>query len=242
MKKAVRPWLVHEAATDFFFLQNRKYPRSGSLEWVGNRYGLEQVERQLLLRGVFGQETALHRRAKSCRGSRWRSEALYVDGHNVQITVESAILGRRLLLANDGAMRDLAGQSARFHLTQASDLAMDLIFRFLEVSRPRELFFFFDAPLSHSGVLADRYRRRMKALGIPGDARAVPVPEREFSGVQGVLASSDQAVVEKSRKWLDLARCALDADGSLSFCADFSALILTRGCETHARKNWLTGF
>ncbi|HOV88114.1 MAG TPA: DUF434 domain-containing protein [Syntrophobacteraceae bacterium] len=241
MMKALRPWLVHEAATDFFYFQNRKYPRTASLEWVGNRYGLSEVERHLLQRGVFSQETALGRFAKRCRGARWRTEPLYVDGHNVQITVESAVLGRVLLLANDGALRDLAGQSARFRLTQVSEMAVDLIFRFLEESRPRELFFFFDAPMSHSGILANQYRRRMKTLGIPGDARAVPVPEREFPHDRGVLASSDQAVIEKARWWLDLARCALDAAGIRSVFADFSYLVLNRRRETGPRGDWLGG-
>ena len=42
-------------------------------------------------------------------GSGWRLKLLVVDGHNVQITIESFIEGRPLLKANDGALRDLAG-------------------------------------------------------------------------------------------------------------------------------------
>src|SRR5512139_3204827 len=111
---------LNRAARDFFFLQNQGYPRRSALDWVGNRYGLDHLERQLLHRGVFSQADALRRLARRPRGMIWQEEWLVVDGHNVHITVESSLLGRPLLKANDGAVRDLAGQSARFRLTEAS--------------------------------------------------------------------------------------------------------------------------
>lgn len=218
---------LEEAATDFFFLQNRGYPRASALEWVGNRYALTQPERQLLHRGVFAQGDALRRRSKRCQGADWRNECLVVDGHNVQITVESAILGRSLLIANDGALRDVAGLSARFRFTEASEVALDMIFRVLEEFRPARTLFLFDAPMSHSGLIASRYRQRLKTLGLAGEARAVPVPEREFCYAECVVSSSDHAVLEQARQWLDLARWAIDGSGMLQQVLDFSSLVLT---------------
>ena len=228
--------LLEQAATDFFFLQNRGYPRASALDWVGNRYALTQRERHLLHRGVFAQGDALRRRSKRCRGTDWRQGLLVVDGHNVQITVESAILGRPLLLANDGALRDVAGQSAQFRFTEASEIALDMIFRVMEEFRPERTLFLFDAPMSHSGLLASRYRQRLRALGLAGDARAVPVPEREFPYSECVVSSSDSAVLEQARQWLDLARWALDSAGALQLMLDFSSLVSTQGVpETRLR-------
>jgi hypothetical protein len=219
---------LHEAARDFFFLQNRGYPRRSALEWVGNRYELFHLERQLLHRGVFSQEDALRRLARRSRGVAWEKEWLVVDGHNVQITVESAVLGRPVLRANDGAIRDLAGQSAEFRLTEASELALDLIFRFLGEFPPARTLFFFDAPISQSGQLAHSCKQRMNALGLRGAARAVPVPEREFPNYQGIVASSDQAVMEKAERWVDLAGLVLHFSGTLQLREDFSSIILSR--------------
>lgn len=218
---------IHQAAEDFFFLQNRGYPRRSALEWVGNRYRLDHLERQLLHRGVFGQGDALRRLARRSWGIVWPKEWLVVDGHNVQITVESALLGRPVLKANDGALRDLAGQSANFRLTEASSLAIDLVFRFLEEFRPAQALFLFDAPISHSGRLAHSYQQRMKVLGLRGTARAVPVPEREFPYDQAIVASSDQAVMEQASRWVDLASLVLRFSESLQLTEDFSSLILT---------------
>ena len=229
-----RRLLVLQAAADFFFLQNRGYPRASALEWVGNRYRLVELERQLLHRGVFGQARALGRLAKRCKGSDWRNGSLVVDGHNVQITVESALLGRPLLRANDGALRDLAGQSAAFRLTEASEIALDMIFRFLEAYRPKQATFLFDAPMSHSGLLASRYRERLRAIGLAGEARAVPVPENEFPYDRCVIASSDQAVQEKAVQWLDLACAVIDAAGSFRICMDFSSFIPSKPIDLYS--------
>jgi hypothetical protein len=219
---------LHLAARDFFFLQNQGYPRRPALEWVGNRYELDHLERQLLHRGVFGQREALRRLARRSPGIGWREEWLVVDGHNVQITVESALMGRPVLRANDGPIRDLAGQSARFRLTETTDLALDLIFRFLSEFRPARALFLFDAPISQSGHLAKSYQESMNMLGLPGSARAVPVPEREFPYAGCVVASSDQAVLEKAARWVDLADLALSFGSRLQLREDFSSLILTR--------------
>ena len=165
---------------------------------------------------------------KRCKGAGWQKEKLIVDGHNVQITIESAILGRPLLLGNDGALRDLAGQSARFRFSETGEMALDAVFRFLGELRPREVLFLFDAPLSHSGLLASKYRERMKALGLRGEARAVLVPEREFDYDQAVIASSDAAVLDDATLWLDLAHWVIDSFMTIDLTFDFSPLVLTK--------------
>ncbi|MGV8074616.1 MAG: DUF434 domain-containing protein [Syntrophobacteraceae bacterium] len=232
-----RRWLVFQAAGDFFFLQNRLYPRSSALEWVGNRYELTHMERMLLHRGVFGQEQALLRRAKRSRGADWLEGLLAVDGHNVQITVESFILGRPLLLANDGAVRDLAGLSAKFRFSEISEMALDMIFRHLEEFRPKKILFLFDAPMSHSGFLASKYQQRLKTIGLKGEARAVPVPEREIPYRDSCVASSDQEILDKATRWLDLARTVIDAAGPLELHADFSSIILAKAPDRHSLEN-----
>lgn len=218
---------LQPAAADFFFLQNHGYPRNSALEWVGNRYQLTRIERDVLNRGVFSQETALRRRAKRCAGSSWLKKTLMVDGHNVHITIESALGGCSLLLGNDGALRDLAGRSSQFALTETSEMAMDLLFSLLDELRPGRVVFLFDAPLSRSGQMAEGYRQRLRKLGISGSARAVPVPEREFNYRECVIASSDRAVLDAAKEWLDLARWVLDARISWRPVLDFSRLTRT---------------
>lgn len=230
--------LLFGAASDFFFLQNRSYPRKAALDWVGNRYQLTSGERELLRRGVFSQEQALHRRSRRCLGDSWESSLLVVDGHNVHITLESALLGRPLLKGNDGALRDTAGASGNFRLTEVTMTAMGMLFNFLRVHRPSKVLFLFDAPMSGSGELAGRYRKELQSLGIPGDARAVPVPEREIPYGECTVASSDQAVLNRSSKWLDLAYRVLSVMAAPGLTVDFSFLTELRTACTAFFPDW----
>jgi hypothetical protein len=222
-----RKWVLRHAAADFFFMLNRSYPRAAALDMVGNRYNLGAAERMLLQRGVLAQEQALGRRAKRMLGESWREEPLVVDAHNVQITIESYIEGRPLLKANDGAMRDIAGLSARFRLTETTSMVIEMIFSFFDQFPPREVIFLFDEPMSRSGELASIYRARLKKERLSGDARAVPVPEREFPYEKCIVASSDGAVLDSSRAWMDLACGIIEFSGTPELAADFSGLILS---------------
>lgn len=217
--------ILSQAVADFFYLQNHHYPRASSLDWVGNRYQLKHFERQFLNRGVFSQAVALRRRAKECISSDYRGEWLIVDGHNVQITLESAILERPLLIGNDRALRDVAAQSAKFRVSEVSHAAMVLVFNFLQEFRPGRVLFLFDAPMSHSGLLAEKYRDRLETIGLPGHARTSPVPEREIPYDAAVVASSDREILDKARKWFDLARSILMHAGLLKVTANFSSFM-----------------
>ena len=185
----------------------------------------------LLSRGLFSQQEALERLRKRETGPGWQHELLVVDGHNVQITIESFLEGRPLLKGNDGALRDLAGQSHRFRLTEISNMALDMIFRFFTEFPPREVLFLFDAPMSRSGELAAIYSDRLIRAGISGRALAVPVPEREFPYGVCVAASSDRAVLDASFRWLDLACRIIENFATPQITADFSGIVAPGSAE-----------
>ena len=226
-----RKWLLYQAAADFFFLLNKSYSRTAALDLAGNRHNLDARERMLLSRGLFGQQEALGRLKKRENGSGWQKELLVVDGHNVQITIESCIEGRLLLKANDGALRDLAGLSSRYRMTETSNMAVDMLFRFFEKFPPCEVLFLFDEPMSRSGELAAIYRDRIVKEGISGGAKAVPVPESELPYDRCVVASSDRAVIDSSTRWADLACQVIEYFGSPQITVDFSGIIFACSAE-----------
>jgi len=196
---------LQKAAKDFRYLLNRGYPRKGSLELVGNRYDLTFDERHLLHRGVFSNidSEARHQRVVSPRAI--RNEDLAIDGHNVLITVEAGLSGRPLILADDGFVRDISGLSGSFKKTEMTEKAIRLIVTFLRKWKPRHTLFLFDAPISKSGILAQELRTLLKKEGLPGDALAVKVPETILIGFQGVIATSDTAIIDRSKRVIDLA-------------------------------------
>jgi len=196
---------LQRAAQDFRYLLNRGYPREASLELVGNRYGLIFDERHLLHRGVFSDADSVTRQKKIISPEAIRNKDLAIDGHNVLITIEAGLSGRPLILADDGFVRDISGLSGSFKKTEMTEKAIRLIVTFLRKWKPRHTLFLFDAPISKSGILAQELRTLLKKEGLPGDALAVKVPETILIGFQGVIATSDTAIIDRSKRVIDLA-------------------------------------
>jgi hypothetical protein len=196
---------LQEAAEDFRYLLNQRYPRKASLELVGNRYDLTFDERHLLHRGVFSDADSGARRKKIISPKEIKKKDLAIDGHNVLITVEAGLSGRPLILADDGFVRDISGLSGSFKKTEMTEKAIKLIICFLKKWRPRHTLFLFDSPISMSGILAQELRAFLKKEGLPGDALAMKVPEKTLIGFQGVVATSDTAIIDRSKRVIDLA-------------------------------------
>jgi hypothetical protein len=220
----LRKDLILAASFDFYFLQSRHYTRERSLELVGNRYDLAAMERNVLRRGIFGQKEALERRSKRVTTAELKKHNLTVDGHNVHITVESILLGRTTVKGNDGVIRDIAGVSSSFKLTEASFFAAEMVCRFLAELEIRKAVIYFDAPISRSGELARIYKELFNKYGIRGETQVVPVPERQFPYEESVIASSDSAVIDCARVWIDLAFLVTSAEKPFEPFMDFSFL------------------
>jgi len=197
-------------AEDFRYLLNRGYPRKAALEWVGNRYQLTSDQRHLLHRGVFSDADSGSRRKRKIPIERIRNKDFVIDGYNVIITIEAGLSGRPLILGDDGFIRDISGLSGNFRKTERTREAIQLILYILKKVKPRQTLFLFDAPISMSGKLAQEVRDFFKKENLFGDARAVKVPEKILIGFPGVIATSDTAVIDQSKKIVDLAGVILN--------------------------------
>ena len=196
---------LQNAAEDFRYLLNRRYPRKTALELVGNRYGLTFDERHLLHRGVFSTMDSQARRKKRISIKEIRNKDLAINGHNVLITIEAELSGRPLILGDDGYVRDISGLSGSFKKTKRTDEAIQFILEALKAWKPRQTLFLLDAPISMSGRLAEEIRDRLKRENLLGDAMAVKVPEKILIGFPGIVATSDTDIIDRSKKVLDLA-------------------------------------
>jgi hypothetical protein len=194
-----------EAAADFRFLLARGYPRRAALGLVGNRYGLDEIGRRLLHRGVFAPEVAAARRAKLRLLRELPGLPLGLDGHNVLITLECAARHLPLVAADDGFIRDVGEISRAFRVSDATDRVLTLVADYLAGQAAGPLEVFYDAPLSLSGELAGRTREIFASRHLAVQAAAVPVPERLLSGFPGAIATSDTALIDAHATVVDLA-------------------------------------
>ena len=196
---------LQQAATDLRYLLNRGYPREASLTLVGNRYDLEADARQILHRGVFAESVAKARKAKLWQLADLAGQPLAVDGHNVLITLESALKGRPLVAADDGFIRDVAQLSRAYRESPTTHQALALLAVYVSRHHPGPLTILYDAPMKRSGELAQQTRETFAAQGLYAEARAVPVPERELVKFSGPLATSDTHLIDIKEVVVDLA-------------------------------------
>ena len=203
--RPLRKVLLVPAARDLRFLLSRGYPKKTSITFIGNHFQLHQGERDLLYRGVFSRRQVKARQAKKINAKAIKGEKLVIDGHNVLITLESALKARPLLLADDGFVRDISRIFCHFRATENTKTAWNLVERFLLDYLPCYVTVVLDAPLSRSRELAARIRRWMRNAGIKGDAVAAPMPESYLLGLDGIKASADSGIIDRSSKVFDLA-------------------------------------
>lgn len=215
---------LHLAAADFLYLLDRGYPRSASLQLVGNRYNLDRLHREVLHRGIFAREEAKQRRERLVGPEKLVDRKLLVDGHNVIITTESRFAGRQLIAANDGLIRDVAGISHRYRISSLTHEAIDHIFRLLHRHPPLETIFFLDAPIRQSGELAAILRSGLKSWNLTGDAQALKVPEKQLIGGKGIVASSDSAILDGVKQAFDLAAAVIKSLPERVNLIDFTSL------------------
>ena len=194
-----------KAASDLRYLLDKNYDRKGAVTFVGNHYQLTKADREILKRGVYPDSVAKARWNKLLKPELLNNRPLAVDGHNVVITVESALLGRTLIACDDGLIRDTAGIHGSYRQQKITRKALELILNFLKAITPEFVLFLFDAPLSQSGELALTVTKNLSLYGLQGMARAVPVPEKELYDFQGPVASSDSVIIDRVKEPFDLA-------------------------------------
>ncbi|MBU4575633.1 MAG: DUF434 domain-containing protein, partial [Desulfarculus sp.] len=164
---------LRQAAVDLRYLLGRGYPRELGLKLTGDRWGLDADQRQVLRRAVVAPERARARRDRLLPPTALKGQAVGVDGHNVIITLESALLGAVLVEADDGAVRDIGQIGRHYGPGPHTETAVRLMIDALAEAGAARSVILLDAPLPLSGQLAGVIRQVMERAGLAGQARAV---------------------------------------------------------------------
>ena len=85
---------LQRAAAELSFLLDRDYPRETAVEFVGNRYQFTTRQRLFLNRGVSGEAKRAARAAKHLKLEDLRGRDVCIDGFNVIVPLEVALVPR----------------------------------------------------------------------------------------------------------------------------------------------------
>lgn len=188
-----------KALTDYLYLLDRRYPQKSILKLVGDHYALTAEERALLFRGSAKRQF-LELRDKKKIDQLPDNSILTVDGFNVFRTVGSYLNGNFVFEGMDGFLRDASELHRQKLSWEVLERAADLIVSFLKHKKCKQVNFFFDAPISHSGDLAHHLVQTMENSSLTGGAETVFSPDHILKKTKtGIICTSDSNVIDQSK-------------------------------------------
>ncbi|MCK9616294.1 MAG: DUF434 domain-containing protein [Lentimicrobiaceae bacterium] len=200
------------ALHDYCFLLERKYPQKAVLKIVGDRYALSGTERTLLFRGITDKQTALNRKVKFVEITELHQNPLHIDGYNVLIIISSYLAGNLVFIGRDEVLRDTAEMHGKIYRDELIDRALQLLFTFIENEHIQcPLHFYFDQPVSFSGILSQKVNKLLASKGLEGSSQTCDSPDFVLQNIQqGIIATSDSSIIDRTLLPLtDLPRAVL---------------------------------
>lgn len=198
--------LLRKAQSDVACLLNRGYAIGRCVTFVGDRYQLSARQRMAILRSTADDESLRNRRQK--RKTDFAGETLRIDGFNLIIPIEIALCRGTLLLCMDGAVRDLAGLHGTYRLIPQTEDAIRMIGATLEKHGVAAAEFYFDAPVSNAGRLAQKVRETLRE----GSFRLLTRTEPHLDGLlchEENVATGDSVILDRCGSWVNLSRTVL---------------------------------
>jgi hypothetical protein len=134
---------------------------------------------------------------------------LGLDWYNVLITVESYLGGQVLFICDDGMLRDASATHGSYRAGALTGRAMDEIAEEISLLKPSRVDAFLDMPVAFSGLMAEDVRARLAALPTRFEVTLLPSADFGLKRYDGIVATSDSAILDACPRVLDLARLVL---------------------------------
>jgi len=199
------------ACRDLSWLLARGYSSKAAVKLIGDRYSLDERQRQAVRRATCTPEQRRARTAAMLPADKLGGARLLVDGFNVLTTVEAALSGGAVLSCDDGCFRDLASMHGTWRRVDETEPAVRHIGDRLARWGIGEVIWFLDRPVGNSGRLAAQLRELAAKRSWPWQVELVSSPDRELRQTEDPIATADSAVIDAGGPWINLARWVVEA-------------------------------
>ena len=213
---------LREAVCDLSWLLTRGYSETAALKLVGDRYRLTERQRKAVQRSACSDTALQDRQRKQLQPQQLQTEMLWVDGFNVLTTVEAALAGGVILLARDGCFRDLASMHGSYRKVEETWPALQAVGTVLQRLGVTDATWLLDRPVSNSGRLKQLIRQCAEQAGWNWQVELVDNPDPLLAQTDAVVASADSVVLDRCRRWFNLARTVIEQSVSHFFLVDLS--------------------
>ena len=145
-----------------------------------------------------------------------------LDGYNVLTTIEAALSGGVLLLARDGAFRDMASMHGSYRKVEETRPALELIGQTLAGFGVSEALWLLDRPVSNSGRLKQILEDLAAQRGWIWQVELVHDPDAELAQSDAIVATADSGILDLCGTWCNLARETVQQHGVGAWMLDLS--------------------
>jgi hypothetical protein len=199
---------LRAAVEDLSWLLGRGYAPRAALALVGDRWRLRARQRLAVRRCACSDAERTSRRARSVFGEHLRAAVVWIDGFNVLTTIEAALGGGVLLLARDGALRDMASMHGSYRAVEETRPAIAAVADVLEAHGVARCRWLLDAPVSNSGRLAGILRAQAVQRAADWEVEVVRAVDDILERAPGtvIVASADSRVMDGAPRSWQLAR------------------------------------
>jgi hypothetical protein len=198
--------VMRAAAMDLCWLLDRDYAARSAIELVGNRHNLVSRQRMALSRYACSAEHVRHRTACRVGPADVHGQELWLDGYNILTVLESALAGGVVLVGRDGCCRDIAGIHRRYRKVNETVPALDLVGKTVLALCVGVCHWLLDQPVSNSGRLKTLILETARTAGWNMEVELTFSPDHLLARTNHTIATSDGIVLDRCRRWINLAR------------------------------------
>ena len=200
---------LKKAKEEIEYLINRDYKIDPVVTFVGDRYQFSTRQRDALKRAICTLEKLNIRKNKKLPIDKIQEGPVYIDGFNLIITLEVALSKGSLIKGSDENIRDLAGLRGTYKIIDKTEIAIDLVAKFLEKYNCKKVKFYLDSPVSNSGNLKYKILEHFKGFDIEVDVELVNNADVILEKLDRVV-SSDAFIIDKCVSYFNLCENIID--------------------------------
>ena len=213
---------LRKAVGDLAWLLSRRYASTSALKIVGDRYSLVARQRIAVARCTCSDDAAIHRHRHQVSAAALENRELWIDGYNVLTSLEAALSGGVILHARDGCYRDLASMHGSYRKVEETLPSLHILGELLTSWKVGSCRWLLDQPVSNSGQLKTMIQTLADEQGWSWRVSLVPDPDRDLMATEHIVVSSDSQILDKARRWFNLARMAIQLRATDAWIIDLS--------------------
>lgn len=203
---------LRTAVADFSLLLTKGYAEKSALKLVGDRFSLTERQRLAVMRSACSDEQLESRSKRRVEIETLAGGELVIDGYNLLITIEAAMSGGIVLKGRDGCLRDLASIHGTYRKVTETIPAVRLIARFLDQVGVAYAKWLLDSPVSNSGRLKTLIAELAGENRWNWEIELLPSPDAVLTRTDMTVVTSDSAVLDRCRRWVNLARSIIERE------------------------------